>query len=302
MKWITEMQNAIDYIEAHLTEEIDYAEVAKQAYSSSYHFQRTFSTLCGCTLGEYIRKRRLTLAGSELLHDKLKVIDIAMKYGYESPDSFARAFQKFHGITPSQARSEGTTMRSFSRLVFNLKLEGGSVMNYRIEEKPSMILTGYKQHFYGSPAERVDQEEELFVSTRGNQYMLKGISRDCATQYSVMKEFSDDGYDFYIASKLDEFSTEHLDLVLGESDAKRFEKINLPGGLYLVCETERAQYPTNQIEELRKKAVTEWLVSSEYELTQAPEIAVYHWFYEYGNEAVNNFRYIELWLPIEKRQ
>ena len=116
-----------------------------------------------------------------------------------------------------------------------------------------------------------------------------------------MKDFNDEGYDFYIASKLDEFSTEHLDLILGE-DAKRFEKIELPGGLYLVCETERAQYPVTEIEELRKKAMTEWLASSEYELTQAPEIAVYHWFYEYGNELINNSRYVELWLPIAKRR
>ena len=301
MNWINGMQTAIDYIEEHLTEEIDYAEVAKQAYSSTYHFQRVFSALCGYTLGEYIRNRRLTLAGIELSQEKAKVIDVAIKYGYESPDSFAKAFHRFHGIIPSQARSEGVMLKSFSRLSLKFRLEGGSVMNYRIEEKPAMILTGYKRRFSGSPAEREEQEAELFVSTRANQYILKGISGDCDTQYAVMRGFSDEGYDFYIASKLDDFSTNHLDLVLGEEDAKRFEKIDLQGGLYLVCETERTQYPTMQIEELRKKAVSEWIASSEYDLAEAPEIAVYHWYYKCGDEKVNSSRYIELWLPISKR-
>ena len=104
MDWITGIQNAVDYIEEHLTEEIDYDIVAKQSFSSTYHFQRIFSILCGFTVGEYIRNRRLTLAGSELATTDIKVIDVAMKYGYESPDSFAKAFQKFHGVTPSSAR------------------------------------------------------------------------------------------------------------------------------------------------------------------------------------------------------
>ncbi len=301
MNWVIEMQQAIDYIETNLTEEIDYVEVAKQAYWSSYHFQRVFSALCGYTLGEYIRNRRLTLAGIELSREKAKVIDVAIKYGYENPDSFAKAFHRFHGITPSQARNEGVMLKSFSRLSLNFTLEGGSIMNYRIEEKPSMILTGYKRRFSGSPAERETQEAELFVSTRANQYILKGISRDCDTQYAVMSGFTDEGYDFYIASKLDEFATNHLDLELGEEDAKRFERIDLRGGLYLVCETERTQYPTMQIEELRKKAVSEWIASSDYELTEGPEIAVYHWFYKHGDENINSSRYIELWLPIAKK-
>ena len=135
MNWITGMQKAIDYIEENLTEEIDYEKVAEKSYSSSYHFQRVFGILCGYTLGEYIRLRRLSLAGAELASGKEKVIDIALKYGYDSPDSFAKAFQKFHGITPSQARADGSKLKSFSRLSIKILLEGGSTMNYRIEEK-----------------------------------------------------------------------------------------------------------------------------------------------------------------------
>lgn len=114
MGWIDGLQRAIDYIEDNLTEELDYAEIARQAYSSSFHFQRVFGILCGYTLGEYIRNRRLTLAGSELASSDGKVIDVAVKYGYDSPESFSRAFSRFHGITPSQARSRKAELKSFS--------------------------------------------------------------------------------------------------------------------------------------------------------------------------------------------
>ncbi|MFA6736764.1 MAG: helix-turn-helix domain-containing protein, partial [Saccharofermentanales bacterium] len=91
MDWITGMQNAIEYIEDNITEKFDYSEIAKKAYSSSFHFQRVFSIMCGYTIGEYIRNRRLTLAGNELANSNIKVIDAALKYGYDSSDSFAKA-------------------------------------------------------------------------------------------------------------------------------------------------------------------------------------------------------------------
>ena len=175
MEWVVGVQRAIDYIEDHITEELDYEEIARTGFSFSYHFQRVFSILCGYTLGEYIRSRRLTLAGMELAADKIRVIDAAVKYRYESPDSFAKAFARFHGITPSAAREPGARLRSFTRLSIRISLEGGSSMDYRIEEKPEMVLTGYKRFFTGSPAERDAQEEAFYVTTRLNQYALKGL-------------------------------------------------------------------------------------------------------------------------------
>ena len=301
MDWITGMQKAINYIEDHLLEDIDYELVAKESFSSSYHFQRVFSILCGYTLGEYIRNRRLSLAGLELISSKAKVIDVAFKYGYDSPDSFAKAFQKFHGMTPSQARNDGHMLKSFSRLSLKISLEGGTIMNYRIEKKTEMILTGFKRRFTGSPAERQEQECAFYVSTRANQYMLQGMARDCDTSYGIMTHFDDEGYDFYIASLLDEWHTDNMLKALGAEDAKRFEKIVIPSGLYLVCETERAQYPTTLVADLRKKAVSEWLPSSGYELSDAPELSVVHWFYKYGDLALSKTRYVELWLPIVKK-
>lgn len=134
MNWITGIQRALDYIEEHLDEEIDYEKVAKEAYSSVFHFQRMFGMLCGYSLGDYIRMRRLTLASGELINTDKKVIDIALKYGYDSPESFTRAFCRFHGATPTEVR-HGGNIKSFSRLSVKLILSGGSIMNYRIEKK-----------------------------------------------------------------------------------------------------------------------------------------------------------------------
>ncbi len=298
MNWIIGMQKAIDYIEAHLTEEIDYDAVARESFSSSFHFQRVFSILVGITVGEYIRNRRLSLAGAELAAEGSRVIDVALKYSYESPDSFAKAFQKFHGILPSAARTGGT-LRSFSRLSLKISLEGGTSMNYRIEDKPAMTLTGYRRRFSGDAADRQEQVSDFYITTRANQYLLQGYSGDIATSYNVLTDFADDGYDFYIAVRLDPWCLEHVEEELGE-DAKRFENIEIPPQCYLVCETERSNHPTQKVPELRKQAVSQWLPSSGYELSDAPEIVVHHWFYEHENETVNNSRYIELWLPLKK--
>ncbi|NLG04838.1 MAG: helix-turn-helix domain-containing protein, partial [Clostridia bacterium] len=124
MDWITGIQRAVDYVEAHITESIEYEEVAKQAYSSSFHFQRVFSILCGYTLGDYIRMRRLSLAGNELAATGSRVLDVAIKYGYDTSESFSRAFSKFHGVTPTQARHDGAELKSFSPLFVKLILDG----------------------------------------------------------------------------------------------------------------------------------------------------------------------------------
>lgn len=300
MDWITGIQRAIDYIETHLTEEIDYDQAAKECFSSPFHFQRIFSILCGYTLGEYIRCRRLTLAGTELAAGNGKVIDIAAKYGYESPDSFAKAFQKFHGITPSQARGNGAVLKSFSRLSIKILLEGGSIMNYRIEEKPAMLLTGYKRRFTGDPNSKGLQDHNFACESRVYQYILQGMSRDHVNSYQVLTNFDPEGYDFYFAHELPKWALEDFDDDLGEM-AKHFEHLQIPAGQYLVCETERCRYPTNLLDELRKQAVSQWLPTSGYELRDAPEIGVIHWYWEKGNDKLNNSRYCEVWLPIVKK-
>ena len=134
MDWITGLQKAIDYVEENLTKSIDLEAVARVAFSSSFHFQRVFSTICGITLGDYIRFRRLSIAGIELAERNCKVIDVALKYGYETPESFTRAFTRFHGVTPTEVKN-GAVVKSFRRLSVKLTLTGGTTMEHRIVKK-----------------------------------------------------------------------------------------------------------------------------------------------------------------------
>ncbi len=303
MDWITGMQKAIDYIEANLAEEIDYEKVAAESFSSSYHFQRVFSILCGYTLGEYIRLRRLSLAGAELASGKDKVIDVALKYGYDSPDSFAKAFQKFHGITPSQARADGSMLKSFSRLSIKISLEGGTIMNYRIETKTELTLLGYKRHFEGTPYDelRDKQEENFFISTRAYQWMLKGIAKDKLSDYCVITNLDDNGYDFYLSATADKYEFENLynSNVTGIDfmDKFGFEKIIIPGRTYAIFETAKSKMPIPEYFDIRKQIAAQWLSNDEYQIINAPELAVYHW----GIVGGYTERTIEIWIPIEKK-
>lgn len=297
MEWVTGIQNALNYVEDHITEDLDFETIAGESFSSLFHFQRVFSILCGYTLGEYIRNRRLSLAGAELSSGKEKVIDVAAKYGYENPDSFARAFQKFHGITPSQARDNGTVLTNFSRLHFRITVDGGRATNYRIEEKQEMLLTGYKDRFMGTPNDKKNQDHYFACNNRLFQYILQGMTGNAEVVYQLLTNFTQDGYDFYYAYQLPNWALENFANDLGEL-AHHFEHITVPTGKYLVCETERCEFPMELTDNLRRQAVTEWLPSSGYILRNAPEIGVIHWPYEEGNENVNCSRYCEIWLPI----
>ena len=145
--WIEGFQASIDYIEDNLTEELDIGKIAKIAALSPFYYQRIFGAMCGMTVGEYIRARRMTMAAQELAGSDCKVIDIAMKYGYDSPDSFAKAFQRFHGINPAQARETGASLRSFAPLHIKITLEGGNMLDYKIVEKAPFTVVGVKKRF-----------------------------------------------------------------------------------------------------------------------------------------------------------
>jgi len=145
MDSLSNMNKAMEYIEEHLAEEIDYSEISKIAYCSEYHFKRMFSFLAGISLSEYIRRRRLTLAALDLKDNDLRIIDVAVKYGYNSADSFSRAFHSLHGILPSEARSENIQLKAYPRMTFQLSIKGGCEMKYRIVEKGPFKLVGFKK-------------------------------------------------------------------------------------------------------------------------------------------------------------
>ena len=145
--WIEGFQASVNYIEQNLSEELNIGDIAEKAALSPFYYQRIFGALCGMTVGEYIRARRMTLAAQEISCSDNRVIDVAMKYGYDSPDSFAKAFQRFHGITPTQAREAGANLRSFAPLHIKVTLEGGNMLDYKIVEKAPFTVVGVKKRF-----------------------------------------------------------------------------------------------------------------------------------------------------------
>ncbi len=173
MDWITGISKAIDYIEEHITEPTDYARAAKEACSSPFNFQRVFALLCGYTLGDYVRMRRLTLAGEELLSTDAKVIDVALKYGYDSPESFSRAFTRFHGVSPSAVR-KGAAIRPFSRICVKFILTGGSIMEYRIEKKQARRLSA-----------AAGSSQSQATTTRTGRYPNSGTSADATGAFKI---------------------------------------------------------------------------------------------------------------------
>ena len=155
MEWLRQMNRAINYIEEHLTDEVDMDVVAKIANCSTFHFQRMFSYMAEIPLSEYIRRRKMTKAAVELHNSNVKIIDIALKYGYESPTAFNRAFQNVHGFPPSMAREQGVILKSYSPIRFLLSIKGDEEMNYRIEKKEAFKIIGAKAHY------RIDVEENF---------------------------------------------------------------------------------------------------------------------------------------------
>ena len=148
MEWVERLNQSMNYIEEHLTDEIDYEQLGRIACCSSYHFQRMFTYMAGVPLSEYIRRRKMSLAAVDLQGGNMKIIDVAGKYGYSSPTAFNRAFQTVHGIAPSAVKSEGVSVKSFPPILFKITVKGVEEMNYRIETKEAFRIVGVSVPLY----------------------------------------------------------------------------------------------------------------------------------------------------------
>ena len=188
--WIEGFQASIDYIEQNLTKELDVGKIAKKAALSSFYYQRIFGAMCGMTVGEYIRERRMTLAAQELAGSDCKVIDIALKYGYDSPDSFTKAFQRFHGITPAQAREKGVNLRSLAPLHIKITLEGGTMLDYKIVEKAAFTVVGIKKSFNSETSYK--EIPKFWGEWASDMKGLKGM-------FGVCSDMDGTNFDYWIA-------------------------------------------------------------------------------------------------------
>lgn len=289
MDWITGIQNAINYIEEHLTEEIDFDKAAAEAACSSFYFQRIFGILCDIPLGEYIRNRRLSLAGNELNASDAKVVDIALKYGYESPESFSRAFSKFHGITPSEAKKNGSKLKSFSRLSVKITFRGGSVMDYKIIEKESFEII-----------------EKVETQPIENEINAKSIpdfwtrSHNDGTVKSLLENTIDKTFIFGVCYGNNSDNAKSFEYSIGAvCDGKTivpkgFRKSTIPARTWAIFECKGAM--PNAMQDMWHKITSEFFPTSGYQPTYEMDIEAY----SEGDMNDENY-HSEIWIPVVKK-
>ena len=289
MDWITGIQNAINYIEEHLTEEINYDKVAEEAACSSFYFQRIFGVLCDISLGEYIRNRRLTLAGNELNVSDIKVIDIALKYGYESPESFTRAFSKFHGITPSEAKKNGSKLKSFSRLSVKITLSGGYMMDYKIVEKEAFEII-----------------EKVEAHSIENDINAKSIpdfwtkSHNDGTVKTLLENTTDRTFIFGVCYGNNSDCAKTFDYSIGAvynpktAVPKGFRRNIIPARTWAIFECKGAM--PKAMQDMWHKITSEFFPTSGYQPTYEMDIEAY----TEGDMGESDYR-SEIWIPVVKK-
>lgn len=288
MNWSVGFQEALDYVEEHLTEEIDVAEAARRAACSEFWFQRIFGVVCGMTLGEYVRNRRLTLAGGELSSGDRKVIDVALKYGYESPESFARAFSGFHGVTPSQAKKKGTGLKSFSRLSVNFIWKGGHIMNYKIVKKSAFTLL-----------QRVERHSVDDSLNRNSIPEFWTRVKEDGTVGTLLENAEDKTFLFGVCYGNDRSDEKTFEYAIGvccraEGEAPAgFKKREIPAGEWAVFGCVGAM--PDAVQQTWHKICSEFFPLSGYQPTYEMDIEAY------PDGDMNSSDYsCEIWVPVKK--
>ncbi|MEH7511068.1 AraC family transcriptional regulator [Priestia megaterium] len=290
MDLLKNMNRALHYIEENLTNDINFREVVKLALCSEYHFKRMFSFLAGITLSEYIRRRRLTLAAFELKDKNVKVIDIAIKYRYNSPDSFTRAFQNLHGISPSEAKKDGRSLKAYPPMTFQLSIKGGDEMNYRIEEKEAFRIVGIKERvpiiFHGVNPKIAAMWQSLQDETIDTLKKLSNVKPLGLLSASV--NFSE--------GRMEEKG--ELDHYIGVATTKNYPrnliKLEVLALTWVVFEAV-GPFP-DTLQDVWGRIYSEWFPSSNYEQVKGPEIL----WNEHKDVTSPTFK-SEIWIPVSKK-
>ena len=283
MEWIERLNGAINYIEEHLGEEINLNEASKIACCSKYHFQRMFAYMADIPLSEYMRRRRMSLAAVDLQSGDNKVIDVALKYGYDSPTAFNRAFKNIHGIAPSQAKEKGVVLKAFPPISFRITIKGDSEMNYRIEKKEAFRIVGVS-----SPLEKEIEKNFEIVPTMWANAASSGM----IAQLAMMMDSELKGLLGVSSCNEAEDWKYYIAVASTKSLPDGIEEYIIPSATWAIFTGEG----TNQsIQDLEKRIVTEWLPTSGYEYGNAPDIEVYL------NPDPQNAKY-EVWIPVVRKE
>lgn len=264
MDWLERMNRALDYIEDNLDSEIDYKKLAQVAVCSEYHFPRMFSSLSGITLSEYIRRRRLTLAAFELQKSDIKILDLAIKYGYDSADSFSRAFQKILGLKPSDARNKGMQLKAFPRISFQISIKGVTEMEYRIENLdfelrivgkgyPVKTNIAYKTipTLWSSARKDGFMQKLIDMSWENPKCILESLLGVCGQEAAI----TDEEFTYFIGIRYDG---------------------DVPPYMECITMTHSTWAVIPNVVEAWKRLYSEWLPTSGYELANLPCIECYY--------------------------
>jgi len=287
LSWIESIQKAINYIEEHLLDDITMEQIAREVNSSVFHFQRTFSILTDMSIADYIRRRRLTLAAQELINTEQKVIDLAYKYGYDSPEAFTKAFRKQHQLTPSEARKKQGQLQSYNRLVIQVSLKGAEPMKYKIVEKEKFQVVGVKRTYNSQNGENLQGIpyfwNEMNSKNFDNQLIqlnngsIKGVLGVCVPNTSQ----GENGFiDYWIA-------TDHVGEV-GEN----LLAMEVPASKWVIFEVHGPM--PDAMQNTLKQIYSEWFPSNPYKPAGTAELEVYP-----DEDAYSPDSYSEIWIPIQ---
>ncbi|SES90557.1 AraC family transcriptional regulator [Paenibacillus sp. NFR01] len=286
MEWLIRMKDALDYLEANMTEPLRIEEVAKVAHVSPFHFQRMFTMLTGVTVADYVRRRRLTLAAQELALTGIKVLDAALKYGYDSPESFAKAFRKAHGHSPSDARKPGVRLKAYPRLSFHLSLKGDQEMEYKIVEREAFTVIGKKLEVTTRDGENFRKIPQFWneCNADGTSNKLYEIGKNedilgICMDMNMDKEM----LSYWVAVEAD-----------ADADAKGFEKALVPASTFAVF-TSVGPMP-HAIQHVWERIFQEWFPGTGYQHAGTAEFELY----PPGDPQGEDYT-CEIWIPVMKK-
>ena len=259
------MNLAMQYIENHLNDELDFKELARIAMTSETYFKRVFSFLSGMPLSEYIRNRRLTQAAFELNTSEIKIVNLALKYGYTSPDAFTKAFHQLHGVTPTTARKVQSTLKTYPMMTFRLDIQGGNPMNYRLVDKDAFTIAGYKT--------------KATVDNNGkSEDITPFLSRLTENQFDRLYKVSNGQFDkspLYVSSdQQKQNNTSTQDFYVGvpvDNVPEDLDSLIIPRQTWAVF-TIKGEWEA--VDEAWTRIYTEWFPSSKYEPAESPEFMI----------------------------
>ncbi|MFC8627993.1 AraC family transcriptional regulator [Streptomyces anulatus] len=282
------LNDAMEHVEAHLGERIEVAELARIAMTSEYHFRRMFSALAGIPLSEYIRRRRMTVAGAEVLGAPDRtLLDVAVRYGYDTGEGFARAFRAVHGIGPGEARRSGAVLRSQQRLTFRLVVEGSTAMQYKLVERDAFRVVGRKAR-----VPLVHEGPNPAIAE-----FIRGIGREELDRIAALSDQEPAGI-VGVSDQLDPSRAEGTELdyyhgaVSGAEPPEDLDALDVPAGTWAVFESD-GEFP-QALQYLWRDVFTQWFPSNPYASRPGPEILRVR-LSEEGKRAE-----AELWIPVER--